>query len=121
MFTTRAKLTTFTASRWRLIESLTYLTNAGPAITVPKGFVCDLASIPRVMRLVFTVNGNHREAAIIHDWLYYKKGHVVFSHFTREQCDDVFYEAMISSGVNKITAWSMWAGVRLGGWVAWQK
>ena len=119
MFLDSAKLETFGAKQWRLIEPLVYITNNSNAITAPKGFVCDLASIPRILRIVYPVNAKHREAAILHDWLYHQKGHVIFAHLTREQCDDLFYEAMINSGVSAWKAWSMWAGVRLGGWAAW--
>lgn len=98
-----------------------FVTQAGYAIQVPSGFVTDLASIPRVLRLLIQVNGRHSDAAIIHDWLYYKKGRVGLRTFTRKQCDDFFFEAMLESGVPKWKAWTMWSGVRVGGWVAWSK
>lgn len=121
MFLSRAKLETFTASRWRLLEDLVYLSACGYIFEIPKGFVCDLASIPRLLRFLFTVNGDHREAAILHDFLYDTEGLIDNQRFTREQCDGLFYEAMIISKVPKWKAWSMWAGVRLGGWVRWNK
>jgi len=120
MFLSRVKLETFGRNKWRLLEPLKYVTETVDVLTVPKGFVCDLASIPRVFRLMVEVNGRHREAATLHDWLYYKKGHgAKYVLLTREQCDDLFYEAMINSGVPAWKAWTMWAGVRMGGWVAW--
>ena len=121
MFLTRAKLETFTASRLRLLEELVYLSASGYIFEIPKGFVCDLASVPRLLRFLYSVNGDHRESAILHDFLYDREGLIDDESFTREQCDDLFYEAMINSGVSEWKAWSMWAGVRIGGWVAWNK
>ena len=58
-------------------------------IEVPKGSVNNLASIPRMFRSLFAVNGPHRLAAALHDYLYEGK-----TNLSRGQCDDVFYEAM---------------------------
>lgn len=104
-----------------LTEQFMYVTKKGFSIVVPKGSVSDLASIPRVLRLFIQVNGRHSDAAIIHDWLYYKKGHSGARQFTREECDAIFYEAMLESEVPKLKAWTMWMGVRVGGWVAWNR
>lgn len=104
-----------------LVEQFTFITNELFTVMVPKGFVTDLASIPRVLRLLIQVNGRHSDAAIIHDWLYYKKGNVCFWTFSRKECDDIFYQAMLESGVPKWKARTMWSGVRVGGWLAWRK
>lgn len=121
MFETRAKLETAKGGNWKLLEELRYYTKRGHLIRIPKGFLCDLASIPRIFRPILSVNGDHREAAILHDWLYYKKGHAALSIFTREECDKLFLEAMLESGVSKAKSYLMFAGVRVGGWVAWNR
>lgn len=102
-----------------LLETFLFVTVSGFSVLVPQGFVTDLASIPRVLRLFIQVNGRHSDAAIIHDWLYYKRGHIGPWTLTRKQCDDIFLEAMLESGVPKWKAWTMWSGVRVGGWAAW--
>lgn len=105
--------------RYIVTAPFSYTTKEKYKITVCEGFPTDLASIPRMIRLFIQVNGRHSDAAIIHDWLYYKKGHAVCAHFSREECDDIFYDAMIYSHVPQWKAYLMWAGVRLGGWAAW--
>lgn len=67
-------------------------------ITVPEGSVNDLASIPWVLRRVFAVNGPHRPAAALHDYLYETKG--LSGFFTRKECDEVFLEAMLAPKIN---------------------
>lgn len=66
-------------------------------IVVPTGEVNDLASIPRLFRRVFSVNGPHRPAAALHDYLYGRGGQLPSVKLSRKECDDVFLEAMLSS------------------------
>lgn len=98
---------------WVLEENLTYITNNNDVITVPKGFLTDLASIPSLFTGVFDINGKHRSAAILHDYLYTIQDRI------RYDADKIFLEAMESSGVGFFTRWSMFSAVRLGGWVSW--
>ena len=67
-------------------------------IVVPKGEVCNLASIPKPLRMLFAVNGPHRPAASLHDYLYRVKGLLSCGRtLTRKECDLVFKEAMSAS------------------------
>jgi hypothetical protein len=66
-------------------------------ITVPYGTVNDLASIPRLFRRMFNVNGPHRPAAALHDFLYGVGGKLPNRQFSRKECDKIFKEAMLSS------------------------
>lgn len=121
MFDQPAVLSPVGSKNWKLLEELRYRTPRGDLIRIPKRFICDLASIPRLFRIFIGVNGKHRQAAIVHDWLYYKKGHAALRQFTREECDQIFYDAMIDCDVSEWKAYLMWAAVRLGGWIAWQR
>lgn len=85
------------------------------AIIVPKGFITDFASIPRLARWVISPNGASRHAAVIHDWLY------VSQTKTRAQSDEIFLEALEVSGVSWIQRKTMYAAVRAGGWIYWNK
>lgn len=68
----------------------------------PAGIHNDLASIPRAFRSVFSVNGPHRIAAIIHDAIYRNGGHVAGGEntlrwatvLTRKEADQLFYDLM---------------------------
>lgn len=104
---------------WELTEDLKYQTPAGQILKVPRGFRCDLASIPRVFQLLIPVNDRHRQAATLHDWLYHLQGHINGHDFTREQCDLIFLTAMQETGVPRWKRYSMFLAVRIGGWGAW--
>lgn len=99
--------------QWILENKLTYVTEAGEVIEVPKGFYTDLASIPRVFHWLIPVNGKHRAAAIVHDYLYTIKDR------QRAEADAIFLEAMKESGVRWTQRKAMYMAVRLGGWAAW--
>ena len=110
---------------WRLEARFAYrtlVTGKPLVITVPKGFENDLASIPRAFTWLFPVNGKHRWAAVIHDWLYANKGFLGERMiFTRLECDQIFLEGMKVMGVPWWKRHSMYRGVRAGGWVRWNK
>ena len=118
---TELVLVPYNATEWQLREPLRCECRVF-LIDVSKGFTTDLASIPRIARLLFPVNDLHRPAAVVHDWLYVRQRmlhRTLDSHcwIKREDADLVFYELMLSAGVNRIKAWVMYRAVRVGGWV----
>lgn len=84
-------------------------------VTVPDGFKTDLASVPRLPLAYLLFGGVSEEAAVIHDFLY-SGGKV-----SRAQADDVFCEAMKAEGIPAWKRGPMWAGVRLFGWLHYEK
>jgi hypothetical protein len=106
---------------FRLEEPLVYEIGhegSGQAIVVPKGFVTDFASIPRLSQVLIPKDIGRR-AAIVHDWLYATRG--CKGTFTRQQCDEIFLEAMQVLRVPWLVRRAMYRAVRLGGWAAWRK
>lgn len=96
---------------WRLLLPLVYDSALKKnTIYVPKGFITDFASVPRIP-LVYTWVGNkgHR-AAVIHDHLY-RRGKE-----NRSVCDAIFREALALDDVGFAARWAMWLGVRSFGW-----
>lgn len=106
-------------------------------VTVPTGFVTNLASIPRALRPLFPVNDNHRLAAVVHDYLYSCGGRLVTAHwstapvepyglgsrvitYTRKEADSIFFEIMRFDGVSKLRAKLMLWGVRCFGGSYWE-
>ncbi len=83
-------------------------------VSVPHGFVTDLASIPRYFWWFVPPMGKYGHAAILHDWLYAQQSG------DRKQADDVFYEAMMELGVEPALGKTMWAAVRLFGGSFWE-
>ena len=92
---------------WELLSELVYSSDLlGRDVCVPDGFVTDFASVPRIP-LAYLMAGNtgHR-AAVIHDYLLHSK------EIERIRADDVFYEALIASGVNPWRASAMAIAVK---------
>jgi len=111
---------------WILHESLEYFdedTSHGPDgafIEVPEGFVTDLASIPRVLWVVFPKAGPYTKSAVLHDWLYWDAT-VEGRPITRSQADAIFKRAMASEGVGAVKRNLVYAAVRAGGGRIWAK
>jgi hypothetical protein len=83
-------------------------------IIVPRGFVTDFASVPRMLwSFGLSPNGRFSKAAVVHDYLYWAQG------CTREQADNLMMIAMKESGVGGVHAKLLHWGVRLGGKAAW--
>ncbi len=96
--------------KWILTEPLLYSSDiANCTIVVPRGFVTDLASAPRLPVIYFIAGDVAAAAAVTHDFLY-------SSHqFSRSVADAIFREAAEVTGVSWFQRWAMWAGVRIGG------
>lgn len=101
---------------WRLVEPFDYVEGdlaTGRKIEVPKDFVTDFASIPRVFWDLLPPWGRYGKAAVLHDFLYST------ALFERSHCDRIFLEAMEVLDVPLLTRRAIFLGVRVGGWVAW--
>jgi hypothetical protein len=78
-------------------------------IVVPKGFVTDLASVPRFL-LVYLLAGNYaKRPAIVHDYLYEN------GIGTKQIADRIFKEAMRATNLPRWREELMYAGVVIGG------
>lgn len=98
-----------------LLDDLQYrVGHSNYAIIVPRGFVTDFASVPRMLwSFGLSPYGRFSKAAVIHDYLYWAQG------CTREQADNLMMIAMKESGVGGVQAKLLHWGVRLGGKGAW--
>lgn len=113
---------------WILNEDVMYMWLRDPDplggwIVARHGMRFDLASIPACLRwLVSNDDPRIRRPAAIHDWLYFCKGKLSTGvTYTREQCDRIFYDALLEEKMGKFKAWLMWRAVRIGGKWAWDK
>ena len=87
-------------------------------VEVPVGFETDLASVPRVP-IAYQLWGNraHREA-VLHDYLYRADSNPDVSC---SLANEIFFEAMKSTGKPRRIYYPMWLGVVIGGWTAYHK
>lgn len=94
--------------QWRLHESLSYYSpRTGRTYTVPAGFTCDFASIPRIpVAYVVLKTGRTHRAGVLHDYLC---RHLLTPRAT---ADALFYEALRVDGMNWVAARIMWIAVR---------
>ena len=95
------------SGQWILTAELIYESDLMGIVRVPREFETDLASIPRVFQPLIQQDGNHRPAAIVHDYLCRSK--IV----RRKTADRVFLEAMQVAGERKWRRGAMYSAVRL--------
>jgi len=95
--------------RWELLAEFGYYTGCYPDISVirvPAGTITDLASVPRLLWVIFPPHGEYAKAAIVHDYLYQE------AVGTKRWADDVFLEAMTVLGVARWRRSVMYWAVR---------
>jgi hypothetical protein len=82
-------------------------------VTVPKGFITDFASVPRILWPILPPSGQYAQAACVHDKLYQTHER------SRAECDKIFFEGMKVLKVEKWKMVIMYWSVRLFGLTAW--
>jgi hypothetical protein len=100
---------------WRIMEPFDYYRTDDPSslIRIPKGFITDFASVPRLFWHLIPPTGHYGKAAVVHDWLY------ATEMLRRKDCDYIFYEAMGVLGVPIYKKWIMLRAVRNFGAPVW--
>lgn len=91
---------------------------AGLTITVPVGFITDLASIPKIIDWVPDLNrtGLTRRPGCLHDWLYGgERWH------GKAFADSMLYQACIAEGMDPRGATAVYEGVHLFGKSSWDE
>ena len=83
-------------------------------VTVPSGFVSDLASIPRVFWSLIPRDAEYAYPAIVHDFLYWDQSR------PKSEADEIFRWSMQDLDVSKPTVATIFEGVSVFGKVAWQ-
>lgn len=97
------------APLWKLLAPLIFDSAMVGTITVPTGFETDFASVIR-LPIAYSLFGDtaHR-AATVHDYLY------TTGVFERSIADQVFLEAMESTGIPWWRRWAMYSAARMFG------
>ena len=111
-------VTPFYDNYWLLLEDLTFEAvresdDRAFKITVPAGFVTDLASIPVPLNAIYDKSGRYSSAGILHDYLYWTQ------FCDREKSDRLIKESLKATGASYITRNTIKYGVFWFGWGAW--
>lgn len=101
--------------RWVLLTPLVYMSARIGVVTIPSGFDTDFASVPRLPFMFWLLGDRANHAAVVHDYLYRT------AMVSRSDADAVFVEAAEAEGVNWLARWTMWTGLRVGGWWAYDQ
>jgi|SRR6185437_5424361 len=116
-----------TGITWKVVNPFTYIIDDTTKVTVPTGFCTDLTSVPQLFWNIFPPPGGmYGKAAVIHDYIYYYG--TVYNYkdninqsITRKQADQVFMQAMNDLNVPWYTRYTLYIGLRVGGWNTWNK
>lgn len=80
-------------------------------IIIPKDFITDLASVPRVIWPVLSpTRSDLMSSSVLHDYLY-----ACHNGLKRKEIDNIFYYSLIEKGVSPIIAYEMYFSVRFFG------
>jgi hypothetical protein len=122
-------ITTIDRDTWVICEPCDYALgdeHGAEHVLIPKDFETDFASIPRLLQNVLSPIGRYRNAAIVHDWLYRQR--VITDVVAKKarlceriEADRVLLEGMRVLGVRWTQRAAVYAGVRVGGWMAWRQ
>ena len=112
-------LTRFKDPTYILTKEIEWTPNPGQepyaAVTVPKGFVTDFASIPRAFWKRLRPDGEYTYAAILHDYLYWMQRR------SRQEADEIFNFAMEDLEIGGLTRATIYNAVRVFGGGAWDE
>ena len=103
--------------KWKLTSIFEYHPDEGNVVTVPIGFIVDGASIPRLVQSIVGSpwNGGYVKPSVIHDWRYYK------GEVTRKFSDQEF---RLNNKRENVKRWKrplIYYGLRIGGWIGWNR
>jgi hypothetical protein len=113
---------------WAVVEPITYIAANGNTYVVPRGARTDGCSTPKEIWPFLPPFGDYWLAAVLHDAGYQntllvenEQGTALqTANLTKEQCDNLFKEAMQTLGVNEATVDKIYWGVSVGGWKAFK-
>lgn len=101
---------------FRVLAEFRFASCLGLQVIVPKGFVTDFASVPRIFWRLFPPTGQHARASVVHDYLYTAE-----ADCPRFLADAIFRHAMEISGVPWWKRTAMYYAVRMFGSRAYQR
>lgn len=93
-------------------------------VSIPAGFVSDLASVPRILWWIPGLAPMEfgAPAPVLHDWAYQHAGWVGGPiGLSRRRADQLFRDLARADGNGRLRCWVAWAMLRMFGLLAWRK
>lgn len=107
---------------WKLHEPLFYDASDYRSWMIPRGFITDFGSVPKIVDCIIpAIESVADPAYILHDYLYgmHRKGDDRCNG--RDDADNILYEALRICGVGRIKAGTIYYAVRCFGSFAWNR
>lgn len=96
--------------RWSYLETWQFHSETGLIVRVPKGFICDLDSVPRIPFIYSLFKNRCVAAPGAHDWTYVKR-----TTYTQKEADDLMLEIALWEGTPEKYIQPMYRAVRMFG------
>jgi len=110
--------------RWETYAEWAFTINDVPCL-IPPGFICDLYSVPFPLSIFIPKDESDNRPALVHDWLFATVGLRETAEgpslFTLDSANKALLAAMQICGFPWSRRTSIYTGVQLGGWHAWNK
>lgn len=116
-------------SMWEVMNDYEVTLSIHITLTIPKGFIFDLASIPRYLWGIIAPFELSIVAPLVHDYMYYHGGKIPYEQlklinaartgFTRKEADSYFYSLMLREGIKASRAMIAYRAVRIFGRMFW--
>ena len=125
-FTDPLTVTKLPGGKWKVSRPFRYYIGcegSSSFVNIPEDFETDFASVPRGLWNLFPPDGKYSQAAVLHDFLYCKKGRIksiIGNPVSRKTCDEIFLEAMQVLGVPWLSRHIIFLAVRACGWLPWR-
>jgi hypothetical protein len=100
-----------------IIQPLTVQLSTGDIISIPRGFVYDMATVPKWLWSIVRPFNDGLIGFLIHDYLYV---HQEKHHLTRKQVDAEMLYWLNITNKNKFDNYLRYCIVRLLGWMWWK-
>ena len=114
--------------QWTVIEESWYIANDGTVVHLQVGDKTDLASIPRIGKLIFGGAGRETSIAVVHDEGYRQIDHLRYNVLTKKLWipsqkwwDQMFRDGALLCKTSKTKTRIIYRMLRMFGWIAWNR
>ena len=115
--------------KWEVIEDFYYTLKDGTTVLIPKGFIFDGASIPKLLRGILSPTGLLFIPGLLHDYAY-KHNQLLMVGIGKQiksympKAGKMFWDKMFREEATRVNGmgainWAAWSGLFVGGHLTW--